>query len=264
MRYTYTTLVFASFLFFFLCCDLAGVFLWAEAQPQPCGGAAYARVGNNFYIQGGATSGDNLLQPFWALDLTTTWTSSQPAWKPLPLGPANAYHSAGYSADNQSFITFGRDTAADPQVIPQNWVNVYNIATRTWSFSSNPPNMADNSRRDFNVVTNPSSNKIYVLGGDAGPGGAIWSNMFNVYDPATRTLTEITTPPSGPQNIATYAAVWVPRLNAMMVIGGAYMGGASISSLYLYHPDTGSWTTQVRITMIRFTYVVVTTDKAEI
>ncbi|KAG9322673.1 hypothetical protein KVV02_007940 [Mortierella alpina] len=242
MRFSHSTRSLASLLFLYYV--LAGAFLYAEAQPQPCGGAAYAKVGNSFYIQGGATSGDNLLQPFWALDLTTTWTTSQPAWKPLPLGPANAYHSAGYSADNQSFITFGRDTAADPQVIPQNWINVYNIATRTWSFSSNPPNMADNSRRDFNVVTNPRSNKIYILGGDAGPGGAIWSNMFNIYDPTTRTLTEITTPPPGPQNVATYAAVWVPRLNAMVVIGGNYMSGAAISGLYLYHSDTGSWTTQ--------------------
>ncbi|KAF9952287.1 hypothetical protein BGZ72_006398 [Mortierella alpina] len=250
MRYSHTTRILVSLLCLYY--DFAGVFLHAEAQPQPCGGAAFARVGNNFYIQGGATSGDHLLQPFWALDLTTTWTTGQPAWKPLPLGPANAYHSAGYSADNQSFITFGRDTAADPQVIPQNWVNVYNIATRTWSFSSNPPNMADNSRRDFSVVTNPRSNKIYILGGDAGPGGELWSNMFNIYDPTTRTLSEITTPASGPQNIATYAAVWVPRLNAMMVIGGAYMGGASISSLYLYHPDTGTWSTQATTGMFNY------------
>ncbi|KAG0207561.1 hypothetical protein BGX28_001224 [Mortierella sp. GBA30] len=222
----------------------SGSIFQARAQPQPCGGTAYARIGNSFYIQGGASSGDNLLLGLWALDLTSTWTTSKPAWTALPLGPANAYHSAGYSADNQSFITFGRDTAADPHVIPPNWINVYNIATGTWSFSANPPNMNDNSRRDFNVVTNPAANKIYILGGDAGPAGAIYSNMFDVYDTTSRTLTEITTPRMGPQNVSTYAAVWVPRLNTMVVIGGQYSGG-SVQSLYLYRPDSGAWTTQV-------------------
>ncbi|KAG0296191.1 hypothetical protein BGZ98_001070 [Dissophora globulifera] len=217
--------------------------IFAHAQPQPCGGSAYARVGNNFYIQGGATSGDNLLQPFWALDLTISWTTSKPAWSPLPLGPANAYHSAGYSADNKSFITFGRDTAADPQVIPDSWINIFNIATGTWSFSTNPPNMADNSRRDFAAVTNPSANSIYILGGDAGPSGAIATNAFDIFDPMTRTLTEVTTPLPGPQNISTYAAVWAPNLNAMIVIGGA-MPTSKPQGLYLYHPDTGAWTTQ--------------------
>ncbi|KAF9407874.1 hypothetical protein BGZ94_002530 [Podila epigama] len=221
------------------------------AQPQPCGGAAFARVGSKFYIQGGATSGDHLLASLWALDLSTSWTTSKPAWTSLALGPFNAYHSAGYTSDNTSFITFGRDTAADPQVIPDSWVNVYDIASNSWTFSSNPANMADNSRRDFSVVTNPSANQIYILGGDAGPAGAIWSNMFNVYDPMSRTLTETVTPEPGPQSISTYAAVWVPRMNAMLVIGGATPKG-SPQRIYVYHPDTGAWTTQA--TTGSFTY----------
>ncbi|KAG0317027.1 hypothetical protein BG000_004660, partial [Podila horticola] len=221
------------------------------AQPQPCGGAAFAKVGNKFYIQGGATSGDNLLASLWALDLSKAWPTSQPAWTSLSLGPFNAYHSAGYMADNSSFVTFGRDTAADPQVIPPSWVNVYDIATNAWTFSSNPANMNDNSRRDFTAVTNPTANKVYLLGGDAGPAGSIWSNMFSVYDLMSRTLTEGPTPAPGPQNISTYAAVWVPRLSAMLVIGGALQGG-SPQGLYVYRPDTGAWSTQA--TTGSFTY----------
>lgn len=214
------------------------------AQPQPCGGSAFAKVGNKFYIQGGATSGDNLLASLWALDLTTSWSTSQPAWSSLALGPFNAYHSAGYTSDGSSFITFGRDTAADPQVIPQSWVNVYDIATNAWTFSSNPANMNDTSRRDFAAVTNPSANKVYALGGDAGPSGSIWSNMFSIYDTTSRTLTESPTPAPGPQSISTYAAVWVPRLSSMLVIGGALQNG-SPPGLYVYRPDTGAWSIQV-------------------
>ncbi|KAG9065944.1 hypothetical protein KI688_002241 [Linnemannia hyalina] len=193
----------------------------AQGQPQPCGGAAYKVVGNKFYIHGGALQGDQLLQSLWALDLTTNWTTSTPTWIALPLGPYNAYHSGGRSADNKTFIVFGRDTAADPNVIPTSFVNIFDISSKTWT-ELNPQGINDNSRRDFDVVTNPSANKVYILGGDTGPSGSTYSNMFSTYDVGTQTVTEVTTPAPGPQNIATYNAVWSPKLNAMVVVGGNY------------------------------------------
>lgn len=212
-------------------------------QPQPCGGSAFARVGNNFYIQGGATYADELLQSMWALDLTTAWTTSQPAWKSLPPGPFNAYHSAGYNANNSTFLTFGRDTAAPANQVASSWLNSFDVRTGTWS-SWNPIGLKDNSRRDFYAVTNPTANRIYILGGDASSTGSVITNHFNTYDPATRALTEVDTPPSGPQNSITYAAVWVPRLSVMLVIGGQ-IAGVSPQSLWVFHPDTSEWSTQV-------------------
>lgn len=107
------------------------------------------------------------------------------------------------------------------------------------------PTMADNSRRDFVAVTNPSLNRIYFMGGDAGPAGAIASNMFDEYDTATNTLKESTNLPSAPQSLSTYAAAWVPRLNAMLVIGGATPSGAP-TAIYMYLAATGTWTVQVK------------------
>ncbi|KAF9958078.1 hypothetical protein BGZ65_001683 [Modicella reniformis] len=218
-----------------------------HAQPQPCGGPAFARVGNKFYLHGGAIIADNLLQHFWELDLTIPWNTTAPAWSNLPLGPGNAYHSAGYSADNNSFIIFGRDTGALPEVVTPNWINVYDITTKVWSFGTNPPSLVETSRRDFYVVSNPDANKIYILGGNAGVEGTISSNAFDVYDPDSRSMTETPTPLPGPQDISTYSAVWVPRLKAMLVIGGhqANVKGNPFQGVYLYHPATGSWTTQV-------------------
>ncbi|GJJ76704.1 hypothetical protein EMPS_09063 [Entomortierella parvispora] len=212
-----------------------------NAQPQPVGGAAAALVGKQWFVQGGALSGDNILQSFWCLDLTKSWTTARPAWTSLPLGPPNAYHSAGFSADNSTFLTFGRDTAAAPPVIPPHFVNIYNIQSGVWSFVD--PVMADNTRRDFVAVTDPSLNKIFFTGGDAGPAGAIASNMFDEYDTATNTLKESTNPPTAPQSLSTYAAAWVPRLNAMLVIGGATPTGIS-SALFMYLAATGTWTVQ--------------------
>ncbi|KAF9931117.1 hypothetical protein FBU30_010737 [Linnemannia zychae] len=217
---------------------------YAQGQPQPCGGAAYAVVGNRFYIHGGALSADNLLSQLWALNLTTNWTTAQPAWVSLGNGPFNAYHSAGYSSDNATFITFGRDTAADPQVIPNSFVSIFDVASGKWTKELNPQGVSDNSRRDFTAVTNPAANKVYLLGGDAGPAGSIYSNMFSTYDIASQTVTEITTPSSGPQSISTYAAVWSAKLKAMVVIGGSFKAGGITQGLYLYYPNTGTWTTQ--------------------
>ncbi|KAF9100533.1 hypothetical protein BGX29_006507 [Mortierella sp. GBA35] len=218
---------------------------YANGQaPQPCGGPAYAVIGTKFYVHGGALSADHLLQSTWALDLTKSWTTSKPAWTPLALGPYNAYHSGGRSADNKTFITFGRDTAADPQMIPNSFINIYDIASGNWTKEFSPNNMDDVSRRDFAAVTNPIANKVYLLGGNAGSNGATYSNMFTTYDVATETVTEIPTPSPGPQSISSYAAVWSAKLNAMVVIGGSFKAGGNAQGLSLYHPDTGAWTTQ--------------------
>ncbi|KAG0307532.1 hypothetical protein BGZ98_000059 [Dissophora globulifera] len=209
-------------------------------QPQPVGSCAFARVGNALYIHSGATSGDNLVSQLYALDLTTSWTIAQPSWKSLAPGPENAFHSGAYSADNSTFYTFGRDTGATTP--PASFLNAYNIKTNSWT-SSNPAGIADNSRRDFFAVTNPSANKIYILGGDAGVGGSVYSNVFDTFDVATGGVIEITTPQSGPQYSSTYAAVWVPSLSAMLVIGGQLANSTS-AALKVYTPSSGAWTTQ--------------------
>lgn len=214
-----------------------------HAQPQSVGGAAFARIGNKFYIQGGALYADNLIQSFWSLDLSTSWTTTSPAWTSLSPGPFNGYHSAGYSADNSTFYTFGRDTAANASQIAPSWLNIYNIASKTWSFpASNPAALSDNTRRAFSVVTNPSANKMYIFGGEGGATGSVVSDAFDVYDPATNSFTE-SNMTTGPVYASSYSAVWVPRLGNMFCIGG----GNNPPTLWTYEASTSSWATQVVI-----------------
>ncbi|KAF9581430.1 hypothetical protein BGW38_001544, partial [Lunasporangiospora selenospora] len=210
--------------------------------PQPLGAAAYARIGTTFYVQGGGNYADNLQPSFWALDLSTSWTTQQPAWRSLASGPTNAYHTAGYSADGTQFITLGRDTAAPANVVPANWLNIYNIRSNSWT-SSNPSGLAVNSRRDFSGATDVGRNKIYVVGGGSGNDGGTSNNVFNTYDIATGTLTEITTPSNGPQNPSSYSAVWIPRMASMLVIGGM-TGGTYPSSIFVYNALDGQWSSQ--------------------
>lgn len=219
--------------------------MMAQAQPQPCGGAAFAKVGNTFYIQGGATYEDNLIQAFWSLDLSSPWTTSSPAWSSIsPPGPYNAFHSAGVASDGSSFITFGRDTAAAPNQIAPNWINTFNIGSKKWSAAS-PSTVTDPTRRDFYAVSNLAGSKIYIMGGNAGSSGNVSSNVLNTYDPATGSMIETPMPSSAPQNSSTYAAVWVKRSATMLLIGGINAGGSSLQSLWSYNPTSGGWATQV-------------------
>ncbi|KAK3844835.1 MAG: hypothetical protein J3R72DRAFT_437237 [Linnemannia gamsii] len=212
-------------------------------QPQSCGGAAFAKVGSTFYIQGGATFADNLVQAFWSLDLSTSWTTSSPAWNSIsPPGPPNAFHSAGIASDGSSFITFGRDTAASANQIAPNWINTFNIGARSWT-AANPSQVSDLSRRDFYAVSNLAGSKIYILGGNAGSAGTVTSNVLNTYDPSTGTMVETAMPSNAPQNSSTYAAVWVKRSSTMLIIGGSN-GGAYPQSLWTYNPISGGWATQ--------------------
>ncbi|KAK5828123.1 hypothetical protein F5H01DRAFT_107871 [Linnemannia elongata] len=214
-----------------------------QAQPQACGGAAFAKVGSTFYIQGGATFADNLIQAFWALDLSSPWTTSSPAWSSIsPPGPYNAFHSAGVASDGSSFITFGRDTAASTNQIAPSWVNTFNIGSKTWS-AVNPPQVADTSRRDFYAVTNLAGSKVYILGGNAGSSGSVSTNVLNTYDPATGSMLETPMPASAPQNSSTYAAVWIKRSATMLLIGGVNAGNYP-QSLWTYNPISGGWATQ--------------------
>ncbi|KAF9908445.1 hypothetical protein EC991_009798 [Linnemannia zychae] len=216
-----------------------------QAQPQPCGGAAFAKVGSTFYIQGGATYADNLIQAFWSLDLSSPWTTSSPAWTPIsPPGPFNAFHSAGIASDGSSFITFGRDTAAQTNQIAPNWVNTFNIGGKSWT-AANPSTVADLTRRDFQAVTNLAGSKIYILGGNAGSSGSDNSNVLNTYDPATGTMVETTMPANAPQNSSTYAAVWVKRSSnadgTLVAVFSGFVGGAATADPNVYILNTVSW-----------------------
>ncbi|KAI1316453.1 hypothetical protein EDD11_009943 [Mortierella claussenii] len=204
---------------------------------------AFALIGDLFYIHSGSTHDDGLVQQFYALDLTQSWNTTQPVWISLPPGPYNGYHSAGYSSDNNTFITFGQDTGARADILPNYWRFQYDIQAKTWS-SGNPSGLADSSRRDISAVTNPQANQIYILGGDAGVAGTVVSNVFDTYDVATGTLTEITTPPTGPQKAYTYAAVWLSRSPSSMLVIGGQMNGGLAQALWVYNPTTKAWSTQ--------------------
>ncbi|KAF9114360.1 hypothetical protein BGX27_011101 [Mortierella sp. AM989] len=214
----------------------------AQQQPTVTGASAFARVGNYFFIHSGTVLQDHLVNQFYALDLTTSWSTSQPAWKSLPPGPHNAYHTAGSSSDNATFYTFGRNTGAASNVLPPFWLSIYNIKDQTWQ-SLNPPAITDTARRDFYATTNPTLNQVYVFGGNTGVAGDKLTNFFNTLDVNTGTMTETVMPAQGPQNAYTYASVWVAHAQKMLVIGGQ-TGGSFPVNLAVFTPGSGVWSTQ--------------------
>ncbi|KAG0233939.1 hypothetical protein BGW42_007014 [Actinomortierella wolfii] len=212
-------------------------------QPVPLGASAYAVVGNRFVVQGGAILNDVLNQQFWALDLSSSWPTTSPAWKQLPNGPYNGYHTAIAPRDNKTFITFGRDTGAVPSMIPQWWVNIFDFTTNTWS-GVNPASVQDRSRRDFAAVYNPNQNVAYVVGGDAGVMGDQQSDMFDVYDVAKKEVTETPIPANGPRGPYTYGAAWLQNHNSMLLVGGQTAPNGYPSTAFRYDAGKGTWSNQ--------------------
>ncbi|KAF9971193.1 hypothetical protein BGZ73_005906 [Actinomortierella ambigua] len=213
------------------------------AQPVPMGAISYAVVGNQFIIHGGAILNDVLNQQFWALNLSASWQTTSPAWIQLPNGPYNAYHTAVASGDNKTFITFGRDTGAVASMIPQHWVNIYDFTTSAWTGFS-PTGVQDLSRRDFQAVLNPKLQVVYIAGGDAGTGGDIQSNMFDVYDIAKKEIVETTIPASGPRGPYTYGAAWLQNHNSMLMVGGQLAPSGYTTAAYRYDATSNTWSTQ--------------------
>ncbi|KAF9985570.1 hypothetical protein BGZ65_010510, partial [Modicella reniformis] len=126
--------------------------------------------------------------------------------------------------------------------MPQSWLNIFDIKSNSWS-SSNPPALRDTTRRDFYAVTNPDKNEIYIVGGNAGPQGAVAANVLDTFDVASKSMTETPIPSSGPQNAYTYTAAWIKHLSSMVLIGGQVTGGY-LQSLSVYNSKTGAWSTQ--------------------
>ncbi|KAI8363460.1 hypothetical protein B0O80DRAFT_421189 [Mortierella sp. GBAus27b] len=208
-----------------------------HAQPHPTGGSAYVAIHDRLYVQGGDLGGSNLVNQFYALDLSRSWQTSSPVWNALPSGPINAYHSGGFSADMNSFVTFGRE-AGSPYTTA-NFINIFSTSTGSW-IGTGSAMIADPTRRDMSIASDTSpGGQIYFMGGDAGQSGAGHSNVLDVYNLKSGVVSETNVPLPGPQNLQGGAAAWLSNRGSMLVIGGLN-DNVETSAVYLYTPASGS------------------------
>ncbi|KAG0266640.1 hypothetical protein BG011_001487 [Mortierella polycephala] len=208
-----------------------------HAQPHPAGGSAYIAIHDRLYVQGGDLGGSNLVDQFYSLDLSRSWSTNSPTWQALPAGPINAYHSGGFSADMNSFVTFGREVGS--LYATRNFINIFSTSTGSW-IGTGSTMIADPTRRDMTIASDPSpGGQIYFIGGDAGQSGTVRSNVMDVYNLKSGVVSETTVPLPGPQNLQGGAGAWLPRLKSMLVISGLFDNADSDNTVYLYTPRSG-------------------------
>lgn len=219
-----------------LACSVA-VLYSLHAQPHPAGGSAFVTFRDRLYVQGGDLGGGNLVNQFYALDLSRSWQTNSPAWNTLPSGPINSYHSGSFLADMNSFVTFGRETGSP--YTTSNFINIFSTSTGSW-IGTGSTMITDPTRRDMAIASDPSpGGQIYFVGGDAGQSGTGRSNALDIYNLKSGVVSETNVPSPGPQNLQGGAATWLLNRNSMLVIGGL-SDNTDSNVVYLYTPGSGS------------------------
>ncbi|KAF9984419.1 hypothetical protein BGZ65_000421 [Modicella reniformis] len=220
-----------------LACSIAVLSSIYAQQPHPTGGAAFVSFHDRLYVQGGDLGGGNLVNQFYALDLSRGWQTSRPVWAALPSGPINAYHSGGFSAEMNSFVTFGRE-AGSPYTTA-NFINIFSTSTGSW-IGTGSTMITDPTRRDMVIASDPApGGQIYVIGGDAGQSGAGRSNVLDIYNLKSSVVSETNVPLPGPQYLQGGGATWLSNRNSMLIVGGLF-DNFEVNTVYMYTPGSGS------------------------
>ncbi|KAG0001335.1 hypothetical protein BGZ79_004787 [Entomortierella chlamydospora] len=203
---------------------------------------AYATVGNNLYVQGGAldTSLKSVNQ-LSSLDITQTWNVSTPPWKSLNVGsgselaPSDVAHSMIVSKDQQSLILLGTATLDSTLNI-----STYNIAGNSWSEPGSVP--LPNVTQDLSglaAAADPNTGLIYIPGG-----GNEGQNMME-YNPSTGASQLLPMPAEYTgKSVRYFTTVWSTQRNSVLLYGGFYNSlgvDVAIANVYEYPPSTASW-----------------------
>ncbi|KAF9360949.1 hypothetical protein BGX26_006943 [Mortierella sp. AD094] len=225
------------------CLCLGSISTSAAAQsPETVYSMAYATVGGNAYIQGGATD-TNLtsVNQLFALDLTQIWNVSNPPWKSLNVGsgsqlaPFDVAHSMIVSRDQQSLAIFGTSTLNSSLNI-----STYNIASNSWSKPDSVllPNVTQ-SLSGLAAVADPNTGLIYIPGG-----GNEGQNMME-YNPSTGSSQLLPMPTEyASKSVRYFTAVWSSQRNSILLYGGFYNASGTdvaFADLYEYLPSAASW-----------------------
>ena len=242
-------------------CASAGI--WAEQSPYPIAiwGHAVASVGGNVYSFGGIVNNSPVANAYKYNPVTNTWTSIAPL--PQPRGWFSATSDGTYiyllGGEDQNFNTTATLWRYDPisntyntslpsYTIPTYFhacaylngkiyriagraigtdfhVEVYDIATNTWSMAANYP-FANHS-----LMAVALGNYIYAGGGNASP-DKTWR-----YDPSTNTWDDaaIADLPAG-RTVAASGAY-----NGRWILAGGDVNFAISTSAIAWDPATNTW-----------------------
>ncbi|PYI74707.1 MAG: hypothetical protein DMF01_09645, partial [Verrucomicrobia bacterium] len=239
----------------------ASVGSWTEQAPYPISisGAAGAAQGGNIYTFGGLSAGTPTTAAYKYTPATDTWIAIAPLpaaryWFTAVSDGTYLYLLGGVNQNGIPTATLWRydpatntyDTSLPPYTIPTYWhaaaylngkiyriagrgitgtdyhVEVYTIATNSWSIAGNLPGA------DKMLMAATLGGYVYAGGGDGRP--------CYRYDPMTDTWTFIASLPV----IRSLAAS--DAYNGRWVLAGGDVGFAISNSVIAYDPVTNTWT----------------------
>ncbi|KAG0275535.1 hypothetical protein BGZ95_008670 [Linnemannia exigua] len=202
---------------------------------------AFATVGEHtLYIKGGRTSEGNVVNQFYALDLTvTSWGTASPPWKELSNASFSnnsaivfpSYHALSASQDEQYLTAWTPDGSKSD----------YSIRNDAWTpirraVASSKGSLGRHNR--FQVVTDPTTGLVYIPGGH--------QNNMLVNNPANNTTTTVLMPQTLEYPYWThYSFVWSQFTMSFYLLGGGgktIHGSFSTPQFWEYSPLTKTWT----------------------
>jgi hypothetical protein len=234
------------------CCSLTPtttIVTMAQVTPTAVQSTAWARSGSDYLVQGGYVSLNGVSQyvssQFFALDLSTNWQVTAPAWRALSNGTVSRSFYGINLPTNQTFLTL---RYVEPTTYT---ITAYNVASNTWDL---PRTIATASASDvmtygLKPVVDPTSGLIYI----AGIAG------MNIYNPTDQTWD------SRPIVTGTLMARYFgsPGYNTarktIMYVGGynygvypAHLDPAIVVTEY--SPTTNTWSVMVRKYNVLFVF----------
>ncbi|KAF8941403.1 hypothetical protein BGZ58_009486 [Dissophora ornata] len=181
--------------------------------------------GRAMYIHGGTTTTTSTpLGQTFSIDLSTNWTTSQPAFKNLTDGFGDYKYASTFLSDNKSWFLLSNQTA-----------HKYATDNDTWSVIGVSGNV--NNVKGLAAATDAVSGLVYVVNGWQVNG----SVSMQQYNPVSNQINSVPMQPTL-LGVNSFAASWSTVRKSLLVHGGATTTTNTLQrGLYEYVPNSG-WT----------------------
>lgn len=229
---------------------------------------AFAQYNNQFYVHGGILASGGSTGDLSALNLNTSWSTTNSAWTTLASGswvwhhamvPVKPEHSAGLG----SVSTKGFLLSVGGYPPPLNaFFSAYNLQTGTWTNLTTPSPYA--GLEGHTAVADPATGLVYVMGGfynnNPEPNPKV-GNLLTVFDPKTATVVS-KEPATDANNMTGGSAVWSTRRNTVLLfegsraVGTGDVKGIVQTAVQEYDTATRQWKTFVSFLVWLVCYVM--------
>ncbi|KAK5814654.1 hypothetical protein F5H01DRAFT_414700 [Linnemannia elongata] len=217
--------------------------------------AAFAQYNNQLYFHGGILANGGGTGDLSALNLNSSWSTTNPAWTTLASGnwvwhhamiPIKPEHSAGLgSASTKGFLL---SVGGYPPPLNA-FFSAYNIQTGSWANLTTPSPYT--GLEGHTAVADPATGLVYVMGGfynnNPQPNPKV-GNLLTVFDPKTAAVMQ-RVEATDANNMTGGSAVWSTRRKTVLLFEGSRavvtgdVKGIVQTAVQEYDTTIGQWKT---------------------